>query len=298
MKKYTFLLIMLLMLLSILFIKSKEKSSYNDDYLTFLINNNLNKEEIEFILNNNIEREQIIPYLDYSTFNPLLFFEYEEIKKTKSYSTIETLNYINFPNYYNFYIFPKEAPFKNTPLLLVNKCFFLDSSYQGNNLIEISTTNLNYIKRKNEIMKVNKEALEHYQILEKDARSLGYELYIFSAYRSYEKQHHLYYEVNNQNDSTVARPGFSEHQSGFSLDISTLKYGLTNNFKDSKEFNWLINNAYKYGFILRYPLGKENITGYSYESWHFRYVGVNVAKIIFEENLTLEEYIFKYCEIK
>lgn len=298
MKKYTFLIFMLLMILSFFLIKAKEKNNYNDDYIIFLINNNLNKEEITFIINNNIEREQIIPYLDYSSFNPLLFFEYEKVKINNHYSIIESLNYVNFPNYFNFYLSPKSSPFKKTPLILVNKCFFLDSSYQGNDLIEFSATNINYIKRKNESMKANKDALEAYIKLANDAYSLNYELYVFSAYRSYEKQYHLYYEVNNENDSTVARPGFSEHQSGYSLDISTLEHGLTNNFRYSKEYDWLINNAHKYGFILRYPLGKENITGYNYESWHFRYVGEEAAQIIFKENLTLEEYIFKYLEIK
>ena len=61
-------------------------------------------------------------------------------------------------------------------------------------------------------------------------------------------------------------------------------------FKDTKEFNWMINNSYKYGFILRYPKGKENITGFKYEPWHYRYVGKDIAKYIYENNLTLEEY--------
>ena len=131
-----------------------------------------------------------------------------------------------------------------------------------------------------------------------DALKNGFQLYIFSSYRDYNKQYHLYYNVNNQNDEYVARPGFSEHQSGYALDISTLYHGLTNNFQYSDEYKWLIENSYKYGFILRYPEEKENITGYKYEPWHFRFVGEDIAEFLYKNKLTLEEYILKYLEIK
>ena len=67
-------------------------------------------------------------------------------------------------------------------------------------------------------------------------------------------------------------------------------------FEETKEYKWLIKNAYKYGFILRYPKGKEDITGYNYESWHYRYVGIEAAKIIYEENITFDEYYVYYVE--
>ena len=111
--------------------------------------------------------------------------------------------------------------------------------------------------------------------------------------RDYSYQEKLWNSYSNSKgenwaDSVAARAGFSEHQTGLALDIVT--YGSTmNNFENSDEFKWLSKNAYKYGFILRYPKGKEHITGYKYEPWHYRYVG-DIASTIYNRNITLEEY--------
>ena len=95
-------------------------------------------------------------------------------------------------------------------------------------------------------------------------------------------------------DLHEARPGFSEYQTGLSLELIHGKNENQDEFKDSKEFAWLKNNAYKYGFILRYPEGKENITGFSYKPYYFRYVGRNASRIIWKENIALEEYYAYY----
>jgi zinc D-Ala-D-Ala carboxypeptidase len=89
-------------------------------------------------------------------------------------------------------------------------------------------------------------------------------------------------------DTYSARAGFSEHQTGLVLDLNTVDIS----FDNTNESNWLRDNSYKYGFIIRYPKGKENITGYTYEPWHIRYVGKNLAKEIYNNGdyLTLEEY--------
>lgn len=90
----------------------------------------------------------------------------------------------------------------------------------------------------------------------------------------------------------VALPGRSEHQLGLAVDITTKKldFQLEEAFEDTKEGQWLLNNAYKYGFIFRYHRGKENITGYTYEPWHYRYIGnLEVSKYCHDNNLTLEE---------
>ena len=88
----------------------------------------------------------------------------------------------------------------------------------------------------------------------------------------------------------IAKPGESEHHTGLAIDI---KSGDTSPFIISKEYVWLKKNAHKYGFILRYPEGKEEITGYAFEPWHYRYVGKKIAKFITKNNMTLEEYIEK-----
>ena len=266
----------------------------NDD----LLDDFFNTSEILFIKENNITLNDLVPYLEYSSFNIYKYFEYQKLIATKDYSILEAINYINNPNYYNFYYSPRESIYQNTNTMLVNKCFFLDSSFTPSNLVYLKDTNLSYIKRENEEMMIKKDILNSYQNLYTDALKNGFQLYIFSSYRDYNKQYHLYYNVNNQNDEYVARPGFSEHQSGYALDISTLNHGLTNNFQYSDEYKWLIENSYKYGFILRYPEEKENITGYKYEPWHFRFVGEDIAEFLYKNKLTLEEYILKYLEIK
>ena len=81
------------------------------------------------------------------------------------------------------------------------------------------------------------------------------------------------------------------------LDVGTSKTTL-GTFENTKEFTWIKNNAHKYGFILRYPKDKEYITGYNYEPWHYRYVGIDAAKVIYENNLTFEEYYSYYVENK
>ena len=96
-------------------------------------------------------------------------------------------------------------------------------------------------------------------------------------------------------DLKAARPGYSEHQTGLALDITT-RLAEDEEFVNTEEFSWLKENAHKYGFILRYPEGKENITGYSYEPWHYRYVGIDVATKIYNENITFDEYYAYYIE--
>ena len=91
-------------------------------------------------------------------------------------------------------------------------------------------------------------------------------------------------------DTYSARPGFSEHQLGYSIDLTNGESVPFEEFHNTKEYEWLKDNAYKYGFILRYPKDKEYITGYIFEPWHIRYVGYDIAKYIYENNITYEEY--------
>ena len=122
-----------------------------------------------------------------------------------------------------------------------------------------------------------------------------YNLYIYSGYRSYERQQEIY--SSSQNTNYVARAGHSEHQTGLVLDVSTITHGLTDNFQYSMEYQVLKDNCMNYGFIIRYPEYKENITGYYFEPWHLRYVGKPTSTYIYQNNITLEEYIFKNIEL-
>ena len=131
------------------------------------------------------------------------------------------------------------------------------------------------------------------------AKKNGFVLVAFSGFRSCEYQNTLYTNYANRDgkeaaDRYSARPGYSEHQTGLSFDIGEKGHEdlwLTSEFGETEAGQWLVNNAHKYGFILRYPEGKENITGYMYESWHFRYLGKELAQKVYESRLTLEEYL-------
>ena len=113
--------------------------------------------------------------------------------------------------------------------------------------------------------------------------------------QKYQKQETLWNTAPTFDNMYLAVPGFSEHHTGLALDISNLEDGLTKN--NNKTYEYLRNNAHKFGFILRYPKGKEWITGYAYEPWHYRFVGIDAAKIIYEEGLTFEEYHAKYKSV-
>ena len=128
------------------------------------------------------------------------------------------------------------------------------------------------------------------------AASEGYQLVIGSGYRSANLQSTYFYSLANSVGETIAnqsiaRPGESEHQTGLAIDITTVSRNcyLADCFANTYDGKWLANNSYKYGFILRYPKGKEDITGYIYEPWHFRYVGVDLATALHESGLTLDE---------
>ncbi len=134
------------------------------------------------------------------------------------------------------------------------------------------------------------------------ARGAGYSIKVQSGFRSYDTQQNIYNRYVRERgkasaDTFSARPGHSEHQTGLAFDVceSSGKYKnacINSNFDSTEEAKWLSENAYKYGFILRYPNGKTNETGYKYESWHLRYVGVDLATKLYNGGnwITLENY--------
>lgn len=211
---------------------------------------------------------------------------YEQIYQDTNNITF-SLNKINYPTFLIPNSMQKEALFKND-ILFVNTNYCLNSSFVPNDLVLVK--NVDYIIR-DYSQYINALVLEAYTKLYQDALNHNLFITIFSAYRSYDYQIILY---NSSTNGFVAKPGTSEHQTGFALDIATRSSGLTSYFELTDEFIFLKNNAHKYGFILRYPLYKEEITGYPYESWHYRYVGIDVATFIYENGLTLEEYFYNY----
>lgn len=221
----------------------------------------------------------------------LYYKEYQNNNNNIVYS----LNKVNFPNFYKNVIVSKSFSFIDSSgysYPFVNKSYYLSKDYIPNDLVFVDVPK---IERINQEMLIEKNTLDKYHSLYEALLEENLELIIFSAYRSYDYQIGIYQNAKNKN--YVALPGHSEHQTGFAIDISKKDVGLTEQFENTYEFNYLINNAHKYGFILRYPKGKEKITGYSYEPWHFRYVGEEIATFIYNNNITLEEYIYQYVEL-
>lgn len=182
--------------------------------------------------------------------------------------------------------------------MLVNKYYSLNRDYQPDDIIPISSS---YAWGPNNSKTTRKITYEAYLEMYNAAKIDGITLMINSSYRTYDEQESVYKNYENKYgieyaDDIAARPGHSEHQTGFALDIFCTTNSNTKTFKDSEAYLWLINNSYKYGFILRYPEGKENITGFAFESWHYRYVGKEIAKYIYENNITFDEYFAYFIE--
>lgn len=174
--------------------------------------------------------------------------------------------------------------------VILNKHYYTDSSYPTEELVTISG---NYHVNGTTV-KLAKECYEAFLLMYKDAYNAGYGFKLKSAYRSYDTQISTYnYWVSkdgkNIADTYSAKPGHSEHQTGYAFDIRDYNYEYED-YSKSKSFKWLSTNAHKYGFIIRFPQGKEDITGYQYESWHYRYCGIECATYIYEHNITFEEY--------
>lgn len=143
------------------------------------------------------------------------------------------------------------------------------------------------------------EARAAFDTMAQAAAKDGLQLVAFSTYREFARQKQLYEgyvakDGQEAADRYSARPGYSEHQTGLAFDIGEAgqeQHWASSSFGDTPGGKWVKENAHNYGFILRYPQGKEQITGYMHESWHFRYVGKEAATAIYNQNITLEEYL-------
>ena len=231
-----------------------------------------------------------IPY--YKEENKNRYISYQ--KENKNLDREEIVTNVNIGIDKPYYTNTKQAENLNTNIILVNKYNYLTEDYVPENLEEINTT---YARSG---MQLVREAKEAFETLAENAKEDNMTIIAMSSYRSYDYQvdlYNRYVETDGKEaaDTYSARAGFSEHQTGLAVDIYNGDLPYTS-FEETEEFEWMQENAYKYGFILRFPEDKTDITGYEYESWHYRYVGKEVAKYIHDNNSTLEEYIAKKVE--
>ena len=198
------------------------------------------------------------------------------------------------------YPIPYELLINSDYLLLVNRDNLLDKSYVPADLV----TDLGCRKVSSTKIQLRQTAADALCVLFDAAKADGITLYAHSGYRSYQTQNTIYYnrlkKMNGVDDGIVQYPGASEHQSGLAIDVIN-KAGIGKNFTNdafapSKEGKWLAENCWDYGFVIRYPEDKVDVTGIKYESWHLRYVGVQVAQYMRDNNLCLEEFTEEWKE--
>ena len=179
--------------------------------------------------------------------------------------------------------------------VIANKNHPLPSDYAPTDLVDVSMDKR--LDKSISELKLRLEAATSLQQLNEAAKADGINFQLGSGYRSYELQEFYYtnYVRNSgqaEADRFSAMPGKSEHQTGLAADLGRIdgKCYLETCFAETPEGQWLANNAYTYGFIIRYPEGKETITGYQYEPWHVRYVGAELAEQIYSSGQTMEEF--------
>lgn len=263
------------------------------------IEEKLSKEDVEKILNRE-KNETILLLLEEKYFlmkNLDSYLEYIE-KDKEEHTMKDVIALVNTHANTKWYSEILKTDVSLKERMLVNKFYALDKEYNPENL---KTFSLQYAYGDPGTHKIIDYAYDKYMDLWEAANEAGFYLMVNSSYRDYESQEETYesYKIakgERKADEIAAHPGHSEHQTGLCVDMTSKDAPIDYVFKESEEYKWLKENAYKYGFIERYPEGKTHITGYSPESWHWRYVGIEAATIIHNEEITFDEYYAYYIE--
>lgn len=270
-----------------------EKIGYTTDEIAILTK--LKDKQLDELLTKKYNK--IIPkfvkqkYFIYKNLDRYLSY-YNENKREKKDYIIALVN-VNADN--DYYTKTKESDVSKGNLVLVNKYNHLKEDYEVKNIEDVSIL-YEYGKQK-----LNKEAYDKFIEMFNAAKEENLTIIINSSVRTYKYQEDLwksYAKAHGEEwaDSFAARAGYSEHETGLAIDVTTYGVKEQGDFEKTDAYKWMIKNSYKYGYILRYPKGKEKITGYSYESWHYRYIGPEMAKKVYKSGLTYDEYYAYYIE--
>ena len=218
----------------------------------------------------------------------------EEEKEVDEKDPDTTKNWWEYPDE----IFPTKRSGDDL-LVLVNKQYKLSSTYAPKDLVKASISGI----RRGENYYLRNILINNLKRMVTDIKSAGIDISIVSAYRSYQTQVNTYNYWLSKNDNDVAyvdtfsaRPGHSQHQLGTVIDFSSSEIGdrLGDEFANTKASKWLIENSYKYGFVISFLKGYETVTGYKFESWHYRYIGVEYAQEMINKGEILELYLRGY----
>lgn len=252
------------------------------------IYNKLSTDSINIIINNTYIK-------DLNTIINLSYFKEDNLDRYLKYLNTSTkdletsITYVNIGLDNDYYTNVINIDNQDDLAVLVNKYHKLSNDYVPSDLEKINSK-YQWLGRSNELRKDAREAFE--KMCEAATKDNIY-IYAGSGYRSYQTQLYLYNTYVKRDgfkaaETYSARASYSEHQTGLAMDVAN-KSGFIS--KNDKEYDWLVKNSYKYGFILRYPEDKENITGYMYEEWHYRYLGTTLAKEVYDSGLTYDEYL-------
>ena len=284
-------------------VKGKEMSSDEYIYKEDLLHLGYNLNDIEVIQNkiSNVDVKEyflkekydnISSYINALNFIPKNISRYVAYHNRNQNMTYDnTVLNVNMNLDYDFYTNVNTLHNYLDITTLVNKYNKLPDNYEIDDLVVLD----NEYSNKGE--KVRKVIYNDLKKMFDDAKKDNINLNVISGFRTYEKQDTLFNNSIKKNGIDHAliyssKPGYSEHQLGLAIDINSVE----ENFKNTNEYKWLKNNSYKYGFIERYPENKEYITGFGYEPWHYRYLGVDITTRIFTENITYEEYVVKFLK--
>lgn len=258
------------------------------DSVNIIIDSKYNKDIINIMNLSYFKIDNLKRYLDYDIMEVKSIYDISNIKKDFNYEDVVTYVNANLDKEY----YSSDNLISNEDAskidVLVNKYHKLDENYEPSDLTIIDS------KYASGMQKLRKEAQIKFEEMASDMAKENLKIYAGSTYRSYTYQKGLYDRYVKKDgfaaaETYSARSGYSEHQLGLAVDIVNGKWDYLS--ENDKEYDYLIKNSYKYGFILRYPRGSEYITGYMFEDWHFRYLGVELATKVFNSGLTYDEYI-------
>ena len=262
-----------------------EKVPKSIDVIT---SNKYDKNIINYISLDYFKEENLDRYIKYDFIDTKSVYDTTILKEKYNYEdTVTFVNaYLDKDYYSNDIPLSKDKASKLD--VIVNKYYKLDKDYEPEDLTIINS------KFASGTQKLRKEAADKFEEMASDMLKENLKIYAGSTYRSYSYQEGLYNRYVKKDgfkeaETYSARAGYSEHQLGLAVDIVNGKWNYLS--EGDKEYTWLINNSYKYGFILRYPHESEYITGYVFEDWHFRYLGIDLATKVHESKLTYDEYI-------
>ena len=268
---------------------------FDEDAIWSMVGANVSISDFEYLIDNNLTATDIEPYLavnGYIVKNMTAYIEADKENNNPTYTVYIT----NYPFIMSTSAYTGRGYTITNPdeiLTLVKAGFYLESSYEPSDLVEAPMP----IAPDCENPMVRQVVADALAKMYADASAEGLSLVFNSGYRSYTVQAQTYQDFETRYGGLyasqyVALPGASEHQTGLGVDLTSQSVvdGTKITFGDTAEYKWVLANAANYGFINRYPESTSELTGIAHEPWHFRYVGVDVAKAIVEADITFEQY--------